>query len=94
MIEFVVAKVSKRQNVDIAIFALDGRKVRSLRGGSLQAGTYFHPGTAELAASAPGQWDGKDDDGNTVPPGIYLYQVEVGLDGSNVRQVGAVGLAY
>ena len=94
VIEFVLAKVSERQNVDIEIFALSGSKVRSLQGGSLRAGTYFHPGTAGLAASAPGHWDGKDDNGNTLPPGIYLYQVEVDLDGSNVRRIGSVGLLY
>ena len=39
-------------------------------------------------------WDGRDDWGVRVAPGIYLYGIEVEADGGTVRRAGAVNVAY
>ena len=39
-------------------------------------------------------WDGRDQDGFTVPPGVYLYQVEVEADAGTSRRQGVVSVAY
>ena len=39
-------------------------------------------------------WDGRDQAGFTVPPGVYLYQVEVEADASTSRRQGVVSVAY
>jgi hypothetical protein len=45
--------------------------------------------------SAPGYWDGRDDDGDLLPPGIYIYQIEVDMKGgSDAVKSGTVVLAY
>ena len=39
-------------------------------------------------------WDGYDDWGALVEPGIYLYAIEVKADGGSVRRSGTVNVAY
>lgn len=39
-------------------------------------------------------WDGRDDQGRVVPPGIYLYQIEVNAEAGVERRQGVVQVAY
>jgi hypothetical protein len=50
--------------VELAVFGVDGRRVRRLVGWSLEAGPH------SIA------WDGKDDAGRSVPAGMYLFRLE------------------
>jgi hypothetical protein len=50
----------------LAIFAVDGGRVRLLREGPRAAGFY-----AEV-------WNGRDDDGRTLPAGVYFIRLEAG----------------
>ena len=40
------------------------------------------------------QWDGTDDAGELVPPGVYLYRASVDTDKNQVNQVGTIHVAY
>ena len=39
-------------------------------------------------------WDGRDDYGDLVGPGLYLYQVQVAADNVTERHTGVVNVAY
>jgi hypothetical protein len=52
-------------SVSFAVFDALGRKVRSF-------GSYFPPGRNEIS------WDGTDDRGQRVQPGLYVYRLSVG----------------
>ena len=39
-------------------------------------------------------WRGVDGSGQRVPPGLYVYQVEIEADGGTARQSGAVRVVY
>ena len=39
-------------------------------------------------------WDGRDQAGFTVEPGVYLYQVQVEADAGIFRRQGLVSIAY
>jgi hypothetical protein len=93
VIEFILSKVDKPREVAIEIFDLSGRAVLDLAPGLLVAGSYLRLGRSSNLDS-PGLWDGKDASRNLVPPGIYLYRVEVDLDTGNEVQTGLVGVAY
>ncbi|MEW6754537.1 MAG: gliding motility-associated C-terminal domain-containing protein [Candidatus Latescibacterota bacterium] len=40
------------------------------------------------------QWDGRDASGHPVPPGIYLYELQVGTGPQAHRRAGLVGVAH
>ncbi len=40
------------------------------------------------------EWDGRDSGGNLLPPGTYLYRLEVDSDGSDSQQTGTLAIAY
>lgn len=63
MVEYALAS---RGRVDLALFAIDGRRVRSLHDGLQEAGVY------RLS------WDGADDHGRTVPAGVYFLRLDAG----------------
>ena len=46
------------------------------------------------AKKLPGYWNGKDEDGELVPPGIYVYQVIAETDEGDVVEGGTVVVAY
>ena len=94
VIEFTIAKLGKPEDVEIQIFDLTGTVIKSLPVISLRAGKYVHPLDATLAQEAPGYWDGRDDDDEYVPPGIYLYQVKMDLKAGTETEGGTVVVAY
>lgn len=46
------------------------------------------------AMEMPGCWNGKDEDDDLVPPGIYIYQVIADTDEGDVIEGGPVVVAY
>jgi hypothetical protein len=52
--------------VSVEVYSPDGRRVRTLTGGALAAGSHALP------------WDGRDDVGRAVPPGLYFCRAQVG----------------
>jgi subtilisin family serine protease len=53
-------------HVNLIIYDITGKKIRTLISSAYQAGSYQI------------QWDGKDDHGNVVASGIYLYELKAG----------------
>ena len=95
VIEFALAKVTEPRRVDVDLYDLRGRRVRRLDTPRLIGGRYLHPGLgAAESAFSPGFWDGRDDAGNLVPPGIYLFSVRANLDGGDEAVAGVVHVAY
>ena len=39
-------------------------------------------------------WDGRDTLGRVVPPGVYIYQVQIEADAERVGRQGLVGVVY
>lgn len=92
VIELVLSRVDVARPVSMRIFDLSGRTVARLRSPDLSAGTYLRlPGRA---CESPGYWDGRDDRGTLVPPGLYLFQVEVELDAGEAVHSGHVAVVY
>ena len=40
------------------------------------------------------KWDGTDDAGKLVPPGVYVYRVSVDADKGEADEIGTVHVAY
>ena len=93
VVEFTLSRVSEPQNVQISILDLSGRLIRDLDGGLLTGGQYVRPPRG-MATGEPGFWNGKDDEGNTVPPGIYLVRVKAVLEREEEVRVRPVAVAY
>ena len=89
VIEFVMAKGSASREVRVRIFDLAGRQVRDLEIGALEAGAYLR-----ASGDTPGRWDGTSSSGTLVPPGVYLYRLEVNVDTGREVAAGFVGVAY
>jgi hypothetical protein len=68
VISYFVAKIAYPQPLSIKIFDLNGDVVRTLRDRDDPA--FFY----QIA------WDGRDDDGDVVAPGLYIYQVRLKAD--------------
>jgi hypothetical protein len=98
--EFTLAKVEAP--VLIKIYGTDGTLVRELYNNRLTARDYRVPdgpagmktGTENDAKGLPGYWDGKNKDGDLVPPGIYVFQVIVKTDEGQKSKTGTVAVAY
>jgi len=94
VIEFILAKVDVPRPVRIRLLDLAGRPVADLDPGLLAAGAYLRLGGAGRGQQSPGHWDGRGLSGSRVPPGLYLYRVEVELDSGDEARVGTVAVAY
>ena len=95
VIEFTLTKVAAPRRVDVEIFDLSGRRVRRLNAERLIGGRYVHPLlNKEQARFVPGFWDGMDESGELVPPGIYLFTVKANLDNGDETAAGVVHLVY
>ena len=72
----------EKSDVRIDIHELSGRVVRALQPGQQTAG--------HLRVT----WDGLGDDGELVPPGIYIYRLTMGTDQTAQERTGTVAVAY
>ena len=70
-LNFALAKTGA---IDLAIYSVDGRRVKMLAHGAYAAGNY------------PIVWDGRDDNGTTVKPGLYWVRLTT-RDGNFSRTV-------
>jgi len=85
VLEFRLSKAETR--VKIKIFSTEGTLVRTLHDGVLEPRDYIDD-------NAPGRWDGKNKDGDLVPPGIYVFQVIADTDEGVKAKTGTVVVAY
>ena len=79
-LRYELAKLSIPRRVSVRIFDLTGRPVRQIE-------LWQKSGTHVV------EWDGRDDGGEVVPPGLYLFQVEI-YSGERVSFNGAIGVSY
>lgn len=82
--EFAVLKVNAARSVRVSLFDLSGRAIRRIE---------------ESRGLANGQyslrWDGRDEGGELVPPGLYMARIGVDSDGEHSSDVSRiVGVAY
>jgi flagellar hook assembly protein FlgD len=92
VIEFTASKLDIPRDVEIQIFDLNGNVVRDLVKESVVAGQYT--GLFSSPEDAVGYWDGTDDDGDLLPPGVYIYRVELKLSGGSEISTGTVTMSY
>lgn len=94
VVEFVLARVNQKREVEIAVSDLRGRRVRSLRAGRLSGGEYVLPSGGGDASLVAGYWDGRDDAGNAVSPGIYIVRVKARVDRGHETGTASVAVVY
>jgi hypothetical protein len=81
-IGFDLFKLTQPASATVEIFGLDGRRIRSLLAAELGDG---HHDTL---------WDGTDDAGRSVSPGVYIYRVAVDGDDGTIARQGLLGVVY
>jgi len=81
-ISYDLLKLTRPAPVFFEIFGLDGQKIRRGFSGQDLSGRY-----ARI-------WDGRDDYGDLVAPGIYLYRIEVDADAGTSARAGTVHVVY
>lgn len=87
-VNYEILAVVGTARITVDILDLAGRRVRRLVESDGGNGVYDTARVPELG------WDGKDASGASVPPGVYLVQVEVEGDARSSASVRAVGVAY
>jgi len=68
--------------VDLGVYDLSGRRIVQLHSGTSTAGSN------EI------QWNGRDEQGQMVPPGLYVYRLAVGSDDASSKRFGTLSLVY
>lgn len=82
-IGYDILAVTRPTAVEVHVFDLSGRLVKALYSGADLSGHYDHL-----------SWDGRDADGNRVPPGLYLVSLSVDGDARQTSRVRTVGVVY
>ena len=81
-ISYDLFEVTGEGSVNVEIRDLAGRLIRTVYAGQDLIGHYEH------------KWDGTDDSGVLVSPGLYLYRVSLDTDREGSNQIGTVHVAY
>jgi hypothetical protein len=81
-LSLILLKLVAPARVALEVYDLSGRRVAQAWAGELSAG------------EATLSWDGRDQVGEPVPPGIYLYRVRVEADEGASERHGIVGVVY
>ena len=95
VIEFTLTKVTVPRRIDVEIFDLSGRRVRRLDTPPLVGGRYQNPQLdGDKTSVFPGFWDGRDEAGKLVVPGMYVFSVTANLDTGDRTMTGIVNVVY
>ena len=81
VVSFDVQRLLTPKPVHLGIFDLNGRRLRLIER-QLSSGGYSQ------------QWDGRDDAGQVVPPGLYLLRISTDADHAGEAQTRIVSVAY
>lgn len=81
-LSYTILKLSAPAPVHIVVYDLSGHPVRHLCATAEKDGVHSH------------QWDGKDDAGHAVSPGIYLYHITLDADAESQSVIGAAHVVY
>ena len=81
-LNYALLKITTEAAVTLELHDLAGHRVRRAYAGMDSNGSYAL------------EWDGTDDRGLLVPPGLYLYELQVEADEGAERRWGSVGVAY
>ena len=81
-IAYELLKVTEPVPVRVRVRDLSGRLVRRIHAGADGAGRH------------PRRWDGRDEAGRPVAPGLYICQVEVESGGERQVRVRPIAVAY
>ena len=81
-LNYALLKITTEAAVTLEMYDLAGRRVRRAYEGMGGNGSYAL------------EWDGTDDRGLLVPPGLYLYELRVEADEGLERRWGSVGVVY
>ena len=97
VIEFTLSKIPA--NIKIKFFDTRGGLVTVKEYDNLEARDWRVPDKDKLnntasAMNMPGYWDGTDEDGDLVPPGVYVYQVVADTDDGEKIESGTVVVGY
>lgn len=65
--------IPQKADVQLVVYDMRGRRVRTLLDGTLSAGSHSR------------LWDAKDDDGHTTAAGVYVYRLRARLEDGSVR---------
>jgi len=81
-LSMVLTQFTSGIDITVEVCDLSGRRVRQLVSAARAAGAY-----ADL-------WDGRDDSGALVPPGLYLCRVAAESDSESIEDVKLIGVVY
>ena len=81
-VAYILLKLTQPAPVFFEIYDLGGRLVRRGYAGEDQSGRFARG------------WDGRDDYGDLVGPGLYLYQVQVAADNETECRTGVVNVVH
>ena len=81
-VDYSLFRVPGSIPVEMDIYTLDGSKVASLTAGE--------QGSGEQSLT----WDGRDEDGRVLPPGIYLFDLSIDAESETFHKIQPVGIAY
>jgi hypothetical protein len=81
-IHFDVAELIGGGDLAVRIYDLGGRLVRVVEDASRASGRYTQ------------DWDGRDGAGNVVPPGIYVFEIDMQADAGDAARSGTIAVAY
>ena len=87
-LSYDILAVVGQARITVEILDLAGRQVRRLLDGEGENGVYNSARFTELG------WDGTDDQGERVSPGLYLVKLSVEGDARSSAAVRVVGVAY
>ena len=81
-ISFTLVQLRQPVQVDVEVFDVGGRLVRTVFSGLEGSGSFTW------------DWNGRDDGGKRVPVGIYLARVTVHAEREKFVRLGTVGVVY
>lgn len=78
---YSVIRLTRDTPVETSIYTLSGRRVRRLT-------------TIGGSAAYEIDWDGRDENGQRVPPGVYVYRIQLDTDSGKEAHMGTLGVVY
>ncbi|MBT3344379.1 MAG: hypothetical protein HN712_23770 [Gemmatimonadetes bacterium] len=81
-VDFVVQHLVTPSPVRVDVYDLSGRRVRQLADTRQSSGEYSI------------DWDGRDDEGGLLPPGLYIVAVEIRSDEGSHRRLAQAAVVY